>query len=332
MNFEVSFMKAIKINQFGTSENLIVEQVERLYVAKHQVKVKVFAAGVNPSDVYTSTGTYAIKPELPYTPGRDGAGIIDEIGEGVTNVKVGDRVFIASLPDAESTGTFAEEVVCESRFVHPLPEHISFEQGAALGVPALTAYRALIGRANIKAGQTVFIHGASGAVGLLAVQIAKALGATVIGTASRDTGKQLVKEAGADIVLDHITEQTINFVLEATNGKGPDVIIEFLADVNLQTDLQMIAKYGVIVVVGNRGEIKINPRLIMQKECDVRGMVLFNVTAAEHLELMQGVAKLMENKQLNPFVSYSYPLEQAGTAFDAVMNGEHNGKVVVKTQ
>ncbi|WP_318247672.1 NADPH:quinone reductase [Solibacillus merdavium] len=325
-------LKAIRINQFGTTENLVVEQTEIQAPSKNEVRINLYAAGVNPSDVYTSTGTYAIKPELPYTPGLDGAGIVEEVGDLVTNVKVGDRVFIASLPNGDTTGTIAEKIVCESRFVHSIPEHISFEEGAALGIPALTAYRAIVGRANVKAGQTVFIHGASGAVGLQAVQIAKALGAKVIGTASRESGKQLVKEAGADIVLDHITEQTIHTVLEQTDGKGPNVIIEFLANENLQTDLQMIAKQGVIVVVGNRGEININPRLIMQKECDVRGMVLFNITAGEHQQLIQNVAKLLDNQQLKPVIGYSYPLEEASIAFNAVINGEHNGKVVVRTQ
>lgn len=328
----MKLVKTIRINQFGTSENLVVEQAELHTPAENEVLINLYAAGVNPSDVYTSTGTYAIKPNLPYTPGLDGAGIVEKIGEHVTNVKVGDRVFIASLPNAKATGTLAQQIVCEGRFVHPIPQHISFEQGAALGVPALTAYRAVVGRANVQSGQTVFIHGASGAVGLQAVQIAKALGAKVIGTASRDSGKQLVKEAGADVVLDHIKEETMNAVLEANDGKGPDVIIEFLANENLQTDLQMIAKHGVIVIVGNRGEIGINPRLIMQKECDVRGMVLFNVSAEEHQELIHGVAKLLESEQLKPVVGYSYPLEQAGKAFDAVIKGEHNGKVVVKTQ
>ncbi|MGN7476317.1 NADPH:quinone reductase [Solibacillus silvestris] len=325
-------MKAIRINQFGTSENLVVEQTEIHMPAENEVRINLYAAGVNPSDVYTSTGTYAIKPDLPYTPGLDGAGIVEQVGEQVTNIKAGDRVFIASLPSGKSSGTIAEKVICESRFVHSLPDHISFEQGAALGIPALTAYRALVSKANVKPGQTVLIHGASGAVGLQAVQIAKALGAKVIGTASKEAGKQLVKEAGADVVLDHITEQTVYAVLNATDGKGPDVIIEFLANANLQTDLQMIAKQGVIVVVGNRGEIDINPRLIMQKECDVRGMVLFNVTVEEHEQLISDVAQLLENKLLKPVIGHSYPLEQAGKAFDAVINGEHNGKVVVKIQ
>lgn len=325
-------MKAIQIRNFGTAENLQVAQVTIPEISSTQVKVSVYAAGVNPSDVYTSTGTYAIKPTLPYTPGLDGAGIVEQVGADVTHVKVGDRVFIASLPSGVTTGTFAQEMVCDAAFVYPLPEHISFEQGAALGIPALTAYRAVVQKAKLVAGQTIFIHGASGAVGLQAIQMAKALGATVIGTASRDEGKALVKEAGADFVFDHLKEENLQEVLAVTNDKGPDIIIEFLANVNLQMDLQLIAKNGVIVVVGNRGEVTMNPRLIMQKECDVRGMVLFNVTSEEHQALIKGVAALLESKQLQPVVGYTYPLAQAGTAFDAVMAGKHNGKVVVQTQ
>ncbi|MEG0384024.1 MAG: NADPH:quinone reductase [Solibacillus sp.] len=325
-------MQAIQIRNFGTAENLQMAQVVLPEISSTQVQVNVYAAGVNPSDVYTSTGTYAIKPTLPYTPGLDGAGIVEQVGADVTHVKIGDRVFIASLPSGMTSGTFAEEIVCDAAFVYPLPEHISFEQGAALGIPALTAYRAVVQKAKLTAGQTIFIHGASGAVGLQAIQIAKAIGATVIGTASRDEGKALVKEAGADFVFDHLTEENMSEVLAVTNDKGPDVIIEFLANVNLQTDLQLVAKYGVIVVVGNRGEITINPRLIMQKECDVRGMVLFNTTSEEHQALIKGVAALLESKQLQPVVGYTYSIEHAGNAFDAVIEGKHNGKVVVQTR
>lgn len=325
-------MQAIQIRNFGTAENLQVAQVVLPEILSTQVQVKVYAAGVNPSDVYTSTGTYAIKPALPYTPGLDGAGVIELVGADVSHVKVGDRVFIASLPSGITSGTFAEQMVCDAVFVYPLPEHINFEQGAALGIPALTAYRAVVQKAKLTEGQTIFIHGASGAVGLQAIQIAKAIGATVIGTASRGEGKALVKEAGADFVFDHLTEENMNEVLAVTNGKGPDVVLEFLANVNLQTDLQLVAKYGVIVVVGNRGDVTINPRIIMQKECDVRGMVLFNATSEEHQALIKGVAALLESKQLQPVVGYTYPLEHAGIAFDAVMEGKHNGKVVVQTR
>lgn len=317
------------MKQFGTSEQLQIAEVVLPQLESHHVKVRLFAAGVNPSDVYTSTGTYAVVPKLPYTPGLDGAGVITEVGAAVTHVHVGERVFVAGAASGFITGTFAQEVVCEERFVHYLPQHITYEQGAALGVPALTAYRALFDRANIQKGQTVFIHGASGAVGLQAVQMAKAAGATVIGTASRPAGKELVLQAGADAVLDHITAQTITDVLEMTNEEGPDVIIEFLANVNLQTDLQLIKKRGVIVVVGNRGDLTIDPRLMMQKECDVRGMILWNTTPEEYQQLIKGVTSLLEKRQLSPIIGRKQSLEQASQAFDDVMAGTFNGKVVL---
>lgn len=322
-------MKAIQMKKFGTSEQLQIAEVVLPQLESHHVKVRLFAAGVNPSDVYTSTGTYAVVPKLPYTPGLDGAGVITEVGAAVTHVHVGERVFVAGAASGFITGTFAQEVVCEERFVHYLPQHITYEQGAALGVPALTAYRALFDRANIQKGQTVFIHGASGAVGLQAVQMAKAAGATVIGTASRPAGKELVLQAGADAVLDHITAQTITDVLEMTNEEGPDVIIEFLANVNLQTDLQLIKKRGVIVVVGNRGDLTIDPRLMMQKECDVRGMILWNTTPEEYQQLVKGVTSLLEKQQLSPIIGRKQSLEQASQAFDDVMAGTFNGKVVL---
>ena len=244
-------MKAIQVTEFGGPELLHYKEIEDVIAGKGEVCVKLYAAGVNPSDTYTLTGTYSFVPQLPYTPGVDGAGIVEAVGEGVTNVRVGDRVFIASMKKG-GTGTFASKIVCEEASVHPLPEAVTFEQGAALGVPALTAYRALFQRAGLREGQTVLIHGASGGVGLLAVQMAKAVGAKVIGTASKPQGKELVKQAGADTVIDHVTDETIQSVLDVTDGKGPDVIIEFLANVNLETDLKMIAQFGKIVIIGNR--------------------------------------------------------------------------------
>lgn len=322
-------MKAINIQQFGTSEQLKLAERSIPNMQAHTVKVRVYAAGVNPSDVYTSTGTYAVVPELPYTPGLDGAGIVEEVGEAVTHVNVGDRVFIAASTQGLCSGTFAQYIVCDAAFVHPLPAHITFEQGAALGIPALTAYRALFDRAELQQGQSVLIHGASGAVGLQAVQMAKAAGAFVIGTASRTQGKELVKAAGADVVLDHISAENVEALRDATNGKGPDIIIEFLANVNLQTDVEVVAKRGVIVVIGNRGDITVNPRVMMQKECDVRGMILWNATADEYAALIKGVTTLLEEKVLQPVIGQAFPLEQAGAAFDAVMAGTYNGKVIV---
>ena len=324
---EVTVLKAITIKEFGSPANLQVAKLDLRRLEANEVRVRVHAAGVNPSDVYTTTGTYMNKPQLPYTPGLDGAGVVEEVGMNVTHVNVGDRVFIAGRM-ALTSGTVAEEAICDASVVFPLPNSISFEQGAALGIPAFTAHYALRHKANVQAGQTVFIHGGSGAVGLCAIQIAKSLGATVIATASRETGKQLVQQAGADIVLDHVTEATVEEAL-FTIGDTPDVIIEFLANENLAVDLQLIAKYGTIVVVGNRGDITINPRAIMQKECNVTGMVVFNASDTHVQAMAEELTSLMEAGKLVPVIGQTYAMEQANEAFAAVIEGKHNGKVVI---
>lgn len=322
-------MKAIVASQFGGAEQLHLQTVDLPVLAKDEVCIVMKAAGINPSDTYTLTGTYAVVPSLPYTPGVDGAGIVEAVGEDITHVKVGDRVWIGVSPNGRATGTLAETAVCEGRFVHKLPDNVSFEIGAMLGVPAMTAYRALVNRANVQAGQTVLIHGASGGVGLIAVQMAKALGATVVGTASRPEGKEQVRAAGADYVFDHVTAQTLETVRTQLGGQGPDVIIEFLANLNLETDLQLMAKNGTIVVVGNRGTIEITPRLAMQKECAILGMILWNATAQQYAQGVEAVTKMLEQQQITPPVGKRYPLEQTSEAFQAVIDGKGNGKVVV---
>lgn len=323
-------MKAIRVTEFGGPEKLVYTDVEELTPGKGQVCVRLYAAGVNPADAYTLTGTYSTVPDLPYTPGVDGAGIVEAVGEGVLNVRVGERVFIATSYDSYSSGTFAQKVVCDEVNVYPLPEEVSFEQGAALGIPALTAYRALFQRAKLKPGQTVLIHGASGGVGLQAVQMAKAYGAKVIGTASKPEGKKLVAEAGADFVIDHVTEEALNDVLALTDGKGPDVILEFLANVNLETDLKMISSYGKIVIIGNRGTIEINPRLAMQKECDILGTALWNASEEEREQSLQAVMAMLKSGALRPIIGAIFPLQQAREAFEQLGKGIGNGKIILR--
>ncbi|MEK4535858.1 NADPH:quinone reductase [Peribacillus sp. FSL K6-1552] len=323
-------MKAIQVTQFGGPEKLVYTDVEEVVAGKGKVCVRLYATGVNPSDAYTLTGTYAFYiPQLPYTPGLDGAGIVEAVGEEVTNVRVGDRVFIASLMRSNSTGTFAQKIVCDEALVHLLPDHVSFEQGAALGVPAMTAYRALFQRACLKPGQTVLIHGASGGVGLQAVQMAKSHGAKVIGTASKPEGKKMVQQAGADVVIDHVTEATIEDVLALTNGDGPDVIIEFLANINLETDLKLIASFGKIVIIGNRGSVEINPRLAMQKECDIFATALWNAPQDEYDQSIHGVRGMLISGALRPIIGTTLPLQQVAQGFEQLAKGIGNGKLVL---
>ncbi|WP_134699417.1 NADPH:quinone reductase [Ammoniphilus sp. YIM 78166] len=323
-------MKAIQITEFGGPEVLTCTEVAEPTPAANEVRVKLYAAGVNPNETYIRTGTYSfLVPELPYTPGFDGAGIVDGVGEGVGHLKVGDRVFVAALLAKRNTGTYAQKVVCDSNAVHRLPESISYQAGAALGIPALTAYRALFHRAKIKPGETVLIHGASGGVGVLAVQMAKGIGANVIGTASTEEGRSLVKASGAAHALNHITENSIDKILSLTNGKGPDVIIEFLANVNLETDLKIIAPYGRIIIVGNRGSLEINPRLAMMKEADILGLALFNALPHEYNESLHAVEAFLESGILQPEIGEELALEDVRKAHEQITSQNARGKIVL---
>jgi NADPH:quinone reductase len=323
-------MKAIQMSKFGEPEVLKYLEVDDPIPAANEVRVRLFAAGVNPNEAYIRTGTYSFYiPELPFTPGFDGAGVVDAVGEGVSHLKAGDRVFVAALLAKRNTGTYAQKVVCDASVVHRLPESTSYKEGAALGIPALTAYRALFHRAKVKPGEIVLIHGASGGVGSLAVQMAKGIGATVIGTASTEEGKALVKASGADHVTGHITEDSISKVISLTNGREPEVIIEFLANVNLETDLKMIAPYGRIVVVGNRGSLEINPRLAMIKEADILGMALWNAPPSEYRESLQAVEAFLESGVFHPEVGDVLDLEDAAKAHAQILSKNAHGKMVL---
>src|SRR5215204_2761606 len=196
------YMKAIIVREFGAPEVMKMEDVPTPEPQENQVLVRIKAAGVNPVDTYIRSGVYAQKPALPYTPGKDGAGIVEKTGGRVTKFKTGDRVLTA---DAGS-GTYAEFAVFDEKQLIRLPENVSFEEGAGVFVPYATAYRALFQKARGKSGETVLVHGASGGVGIAAIQWAKNAGLTVIGTASSADGKKLVEEQGADFVFDHASE------------------------------------------------------------------------------------------------------------------------------
>ena len=192
-------MKAIRVHEHGGPEVLKLEDVPALHAGAGQVLVRVRAVGVNPVETYIRQGNYAVIPPLPYTPGGDAAGIVESVGEGVEGFAAGDRVYVGG----SITGTYAEETLAEAWQVHPLPPSITFAQGAGVNSPYATAFRALWHIAHAKAAETILIHGASGGVGTAAVQLARAAGLTVIGTAGSERGRELVAVQGAHHVLDH---------------------------------------------------------------------------------------------------------------------------------
>ena len=318
-------MKAIQVSEFGGPEQLVLRDVAEPQPKAGEVLVRIHAAGVNPADTYMRTGTYAVKPPLPYTPGMDGAGEVLAIGSGVRSFKPGDHVYVGGPLCA----TYAEQTACDEQQVHPLPQNISFKQGAAIGVPYATAYRALFQKARVQPGETVLVHGASGGVGLAAVQLARAHGAKVIGTAGTDRGRQLVRDNGSDEVLDHSSPEMAQQVHDLTGGNGPNVILEMLANVNLARDLQMIGRYGRIVVIGNRGNIEINPRDAMARDAIVYGMVLFNATQQDQAEIHAGLGKLMSEGKVKPVVGTELPLGKAREAHEQVLKPGSYGKIIL---
>lgn len=318
-------MKAIQVYQFGGPEVLVVHEVPTPKPGPGEVLVRVRAAGVNPYDTYMRNGAYPVKPALPYTPGSDAAGTIEAAGERVSKVKPGDRVYTATT----LTGAYAEYALARENQVYPLPEKISFPQGAGLWVPYGTAYTALRHHADARAGETVLIHGASGGVGIAAVQFARALGLTVIGTAGTSRGLELVKKEGAHHVFDHSKAGYPEELLKATGRRGVDLILEMLANVNLATDLKLLAIRGRVIVIGNRGEITINPRELMARRASVRGFTLWAATDAESAEIHAAIAAGLENGTLRPIVGKELPLKDAPQSHIDVLAPGAFGKIAL---
>lgn len=317
-------MKAIVVREFGGPDVMKMEDVPEPAAGPGQILIRVRAVGVNPVDSYIRSGTYARKPELPYTPHADIAGVVETVGAGVTKVKPGDRVY------AYMTAGGAEFALAEEWQVQRLPDRVSFQQGAAIGVPYATAWRALFFKAKARAGETVLVHGASGGVGVAAVQLARAHGMQVIGTAGTDEGMRLVRDQGAHHVLNHREPDYVQQMIPSlTGGRGPDVILEMLANVNLDRDLDMLARHGRIAIIGNRGRVEIDPRKMMGKDGSMVGMTLFNTTREEFAEIHAGVVAGLENGTLNPVIGKEMRLDQAPQAHVAVMEPGAFGKIVL---
>jgi NADPH2:quinone reductase len=318
-------MKAILVHEFGGPEQLKLEEIPTPKPAAGQVRVRVHAAGVNPYDTYMRAGTYAVKPSLPYTPGSDAAGTVEAVGEGVKKVKPGDRVYTAKT----LTGAYAEYALALENQVHALPAKISFAQGAGVFVPYATAYFALHNSAQAQASETVLIHGASGGVGTAAAQMARAMGLIVFGTAGTAKGLELALREGAHQVFDHSKPGYTDEIMKATDGRGVDVVLEMLANVNLSADLKMLAPNGRVIVIGNRGEITINPRDIMLRRGVVRGFALWGVTEAELTVIFAGIAAGLADGSLRPIIAKELPLKDAPQAHIDVLAPGASGKIVL---
>lgn len=319
-------MKAIVVHEFGPPEVMRLEKVGDLRPDASQVVVRVRAAGVNPMDTYVRSGVYARKPSLPYTPGIEAAGTVEKIGGDVKDISVGTRVYTSGI---FSLSSYAEQIVCEASDVHPLPDHLSFPEGAAVGVAYATAYRALFQRSHAAPGETVLVHGASGGVGIAAVQLSRAAGLRVIASAGAEKGRKLVLAEGAHHVLDHTASGHLDQVLELTAGQGADIILEMLANVNLGLDLKVLAKGGRTLIVGSRGKVEVDPRDAMTRESSVLGVYLFNTTDREKAAAHSAIGAGLRNRTLRPVVGKEFPLAEAPRSHHQVLQPGAYGKIVL---
>ena len=316
-------MKAIRVAAFGGPEVLKLEEVPELKPAAGEVLVNVKAIGVNPFEAYIRSGSYPLKPALPYTPGVDLAGVVEAAGNGATRFKPGDRVYsFGSI-----SGSYAEKSLVLETQLQFLPENISFSQGAAVGVPYGTAHQALFGRAQAKAGESILVHGASGGVGLAALQFARAAGLKVFGTGGNAEAIKAILENGAHAAFDHHSPDYFDKIKELNSGKGLDVILEMLANVNLGKDLGALGFYGRVVVIGARGPVEIDPRVAMGKDASVLGMSTRNARdlSGIHAVIYAG----LENGSLKPVVAEEIPLAEAARGQERVMQNGKIGKIIL---
>jgi NADPH2:quinone reductase len=321
-------MKAIRVEEFGGPEVLRWTDVPEPEVSERHVLVELRVAGVNPVETYIRGGLHGAKAKLPYTPGTDGAGVVKEVGSGVDRVRVGDRVFLTG----SLTGTYAEFALCEVSQVHLLPDAVSFAQGAALGVPYSTAFQALFHRGRVEAGETVLVHGASGGVGVAAIQLGSAAGARMFGTAGSSAGRALVRRLGAEQVFDHKDPAYLEAIKEAAGGSGVNCILEMLANVNLAEDLRLLAPKGRVVVIGSRGRIEIDPRDTMVRNADIRGMSLPFTPADELAVVHQGLIAGLRDGTIRPVIEREIALAAAAEAHRAVMDRAAGGKIVLNIE
>ena len=322
-------MKAIRVQQFGDPSVMKLEDVPEQSAGAGQVMVDVKAVGVNPVDTYIRSGQYASLPPLPYTPGADAAGVVIGVGNDVHLFMAGDRVYISGTVAGRAFGSYAQRALCTIDQVHHLPSHVTFAEGAGVGVPYVTAWRALFEKGRATPGETVLIHGASGAVGVAATQIASAAGLRVFGTAGTERGRELARDQGAHEVFDHTASGYEKDLVAKTGGRGVDLVIEMLANVNLVRDLDFIAKRGRIAIVGNRGALELNPRAIMGKDATIVGFTAWNALPAELATAHAAIVAGMERSGYKPQVGKELPLAEAPRAHEEVLKPGAYGKIVL---
>lgn len=322
-------MKAVMCKEYGMPDTLLIEELPPLKAGKGQVVVTVKACGVNFPDTLIIQGKYQFRPPMPFSPGSEFAGIVREVGEGVTHVKVGDRVFAVT-----TYGGFAQEALVDAPRLLPMPPGVDFPVAASFLLTYATSYHALKDRAQLQPGETLLVLGAAGGVGLAAIEIGKQLGARVLAAASSDEKLETCRQHGADEAINYTSEDMRERVKQLTNGKGVDVVYDPVGGEYSEPALRSIAWKGRFLVVGfAAGDIpRIPLNLALLKGCSIVGVFWGAFTEREPQRSAQNLSELLDllsQGKLKPHISATYPLERASDALNDMLSRKVKGKVVV---
>jgi NADPH2:quinone reductase len=320
-------MKRIIVEEYGGPENLVMTDSEPPSPGPGEVLIRIRAAGINPVDAYRRAGSQGYAPDLPFCPGFEGAGEVISIGAGGEDSRFvfapGDRVYVAW----SKTGTYGQWCLADAAQVFPLPMGLSWSEGAALFVNYFTAYRALMLRGGAVSGERVLVHGASGGVGLAALQWCSFLGNPVWGTAGSVEGRELISGWGAAWTADHGDPREVSAL--ARDAGGFDLVLEMRAEKNLDADLDYLAPGGRIMVIGSRGETPITPRKTMGIEADIRGVVLFRNSDADNMSIHRALEKAIASRDIQPVIRAEYPMAEAPRAHEELMREKASGKRIL---
>lgn len=322
-------MKAVLCTSYGPPENLVIQEIEALKAGPGQAVVSVKACGINFPDTLIIEGKYQFKPEVPFSPGGEVAGIIKEVGEGVTGVNVGDRVIAFT-----GWGGFAEEVAVEARRLIPIPTQMDFATASAFVMVYGTSHYALKDRAKLQPGETLLVLGAAGGVGLAAVELGKAMGARVIAAASSDEKLAVCREHGADATINYTTEDLKDRLKALTEGNGVDVIYDPVGGKYSEAALRGIAWEGRHLVIGfAAGDIpRIPLNLSLLKGASIVGVFWGSFTARDpqrNQEHLQELVAWFHAGKIKPRISAIYPMERAADALNDMLARKITGKAVL---
>lgn len=315
-------MRAVRYHEHGGPEQLAVEDIDRPEPDRDELLVRVEAAGVNPVDTYFREGTYPV-PSLPWIPGSDAAGVVERVGEDVTDFKPGDRVFATGLGRTEQ-GTCAEYVSVPRRLAAELPDPVSFEAGAALALVGVTAWQALVHHGELEPAERALVHGGNGGVGHVAVQLAAAIGADVTATAAPDYHDDL-QALGADTVVDYSRDDLDGAIADAG---APDVVLGTLANETIDVDATVAARNGRIVAIGNTADTVAIP-MGAGKSKDLRFQVMSMFNTPDTSAVLSRLARLTARGDVAPEVARTYDFDGVADAHREVVDESFLGKLVI---